>query len=108
MKFKGFNVHLEFDSYVNSENTAIQLISEDGEVICMATVNGNLTMPDNIVGIKEWGENEGITQFLIKNRIINKDPIDKELTGFVTIYYYQLTKYGESLMNQQRFDGDSD
>lgn len=85
VKFNGWNGEVEFGTY-NNGRTAITLNDvEDGQPIATATVN----IPDepiekNEVHIKNYSENQGITESLVEAGIINK-PHRKFQQGFVQI-----------------------
>jgi len=79
--------------YYSNDKKAIKLISvKDGEPIATATVNlSQYTLPDNEVFIKDYSENEGMTQSLIDADIILPDHVLAVKSGFVTIKSYILT-----------------
>ncbi len=95
VQFKVYECEIEFGKYVNG-NTAIQLIGKqgtkwEGELVAVASVNGEREVQENIVGIKNWSENEGMSEALIKANVIEEELLFTEPTGFVTIEYYKLT-----------------
>jgi len=84
MKFKQWNCDIFKTKYANGR-TAIKLYdSEHGDPIATATVNlPDETLPDNHVFIKNWSENEGILDCLVKANYIK--PTGRTVnTGFVT------------------------
>lgn len=90
--FNGYECELQFAKYGNG-NTAIQLIDkEDGSPVAVATVNGEDIPPSGVVGIKNWSENFGMVNALIKANVIEPELQFMEPTGFVAIEYYKLTK----------------
>lgn len=91
MTFNGYECELQFAEYGNG-NTAIQLLDkEDASVVAVATVNGEFQPPEGGVGIKDWSENVGMVDALIKANVIEPNLKFIEPTGFVTIGYYKLT-----------------
>lgn len=99
MHFIGIDVEPRFGRYYNG-NTAIELIDiEDGSPVATATVNGDLSpLPDYIVGIKDWGENVGMTECLIDGNLITPEVVMTEPSGYVTINYHRLTENGMELL----------
>lgn len=97
--FGGFykNCHFNTNHYLNG-NKALQIVDDEG-VICTCSVNGLRINDTDEIGIKDWSENEGMVDFLLKNEIIFGEPIDYENSGFVTIPYYKLTDKGMELFN---------
>lgn len=92
---KGYKCDVSFGQYFNG-NIAIQLIGSpntdyEGEAIAVASVNGEVTLNDDVVGIKTWSENEGIVKSLVDGKIIEPKLLGTEPTGFVNIEYYRLT-----------------
>lgn len=92
----GYACEVEFGQYYNG-NIAIQLIGKPGtdyeyETFATASVNGVIELPDDVVGIKTWTENEGMAQALIDGGVIESELIGIEPTGFVAIEHYKLTK----------------
>lgn len=92
---KGYKCDVAFGQYFNG-NTAIQLVGSadteyEGEAITTASVNGDVVLDDNVVGIKTWSENEGIVQSLVDGKVIEPKLLGFEPTGFVNIEYYKLT-----------------
>lgn len=101
----GYKCEVMFDSYAYNANTALILIGVEsdykGEVIAVATANGSMVLPPNIVGIKDWSENEGIVESLIDANVIKPEMSDYEPSGFVEIKYYELTEEAIKLKNSQ-------
>lgn len=92
----GYECEVYFGQYGNG-NIAIQLIGKTGtdyehEAIATASVNGEIELPNHIVGIKTWSENKGMVQALVDGGVIEPKLIGGEPTGFVAIEHYELTK----------------
>lgn len=101
VNYKGWECEILFGQYGNG-NTAIQLIhKEERDVVSVATVNGSKQYPKEIIGIKDWSENEGMVHALQKAGVIEKGLIDIEPTGFVLIEYYKLTDAALAELNEQ-------
>lgn len=108
--FKDFEVELEFGVYDKGEGTAITLIEvQTGEYVTTATINldspdfhlGLMMHGERFVAIKEYGENEGMTQFLIDNDFIKPKPVSSMRTGFVSVKGYLLTDAAIVLLYEQ-------
>jgi hypothetical protein len=84
VKFRKHVCTVEFSEY-NNGRTAISLYEKDtGEPYCVATVNlPEVMLKEDEVIIKNYSENEGLLDVLIKAGIVSK-PIRKEYTGYVT------------------------
>lgn len=74
LKFKGYNLAIELNKYSDNNGTALALFEiEDHSPFAMATINMPLIeLNENEVIIKNYSENEGIEELLIKNGIIEK------------------------------------
>jgi hypothetical protein len=77
--------------YRQGDRTALELVDhKTGEPVAMATVNiPEEPIEKDEVIIKNWSENEGILQALIKGGIISK-PIRETKTGYATAYVCKL------------------
>lgn len=84
VKHKGENLAAVFNKYQNNDRTAILLVdAETGELWTVATVNvPEENISDDEVIIKDWSENEGITDALIDAGII-EEPHDMVICGLV-------------------------
>lgn len=102
IKFKKWNCIAKGMYYANREK-ALQLIDENNnEVIAMATVS----FPDEFLGddeifVKDYSENEGMTEALIEANIIYKTPIETAASGHATIVAYELTEEGLKLWDNR-------
>lgn len=78
-------------------NLALQIVNDEG-LIATCTVNGRAVFTNgDIIGVKDYGENEGMVDFLKSIDIIVAPAIYKEFSGFVTIPYFKLTESGKEL-----------
>lgn len=98
VSFLGYKCKVMGGMYKNKQK-AIQLIdAQDGSPIAVATVcMVNETINEDEVFIKDYSENEGITDVLIKAGIIFPEIIKTVNSGFVKISAYKLTL--KALMN---------
>jgi hypothetical protein len=90
------NCTFKTDKYHNG-NLALQIVDDEG-LIATCTVNGRAVFTNgDIIGIKDYSENEGMVDFLKSIGIIEDRPTYKEISGFVTIPYFKLTESGKEL-----------
>jgi hypothetical protein len=84
VKFKRWICFVEMGTYPNDRN-AIELInSKNGEPILVATINvPEILINEDEVIIKNYSENEGVFEALIKAKIIG-NPIRTIQTRFIT------------------------
>lgn len=68
--YKGEKVYLNLEKYHEPSNTALIFKAEDGEIYFVATVNIDAELPNGFVLIKNYGENEGILEWLVENNIV--------------------------------------
>ena len=96
-----YEVYLEFNRYADNGATAIQLMSDEEGPIATATVNpvdeefDRMVKKDGghrFVCIKDYSENEGMTQFLMENNVIKPDLITWIPSGFVLLGAFELTE----------------
>lgn len=100
MKYKKWDVELEFGRYSYFNNISITLLNlhptiEDGETIAVATVNIE-PLEENEVSIKDYSENEGMLQWLIDNGII-EEPHRYIQSGWVRV---PICKLKEGVVNE--------
>lgn len=103
VNFNGFVCDVEFSFYENGKNVAIILNDEqDGELVTVATVNGEIETDGTYVGIKDWSENEGIVQALFDGGILLDEVVTIEFSGFVSIPYLNLTEEALAEVNKAK------
>ena len=92
IKFKTYNCIAQ-GTYYDNGRKAIQLIdTEDGQPIATASVNiVKADCPDDCIYVKDYSENEGMSNALNIAGIIEVTPIDMVESGYVTIGLYKLT-----------------
>lgn len=84
VKFRNWDCILSFAKYRTTDATSIQLLdANDGHPIAVATVNLDVVPEKDHVFIKDWSENEGMVESLVKAGVIS-EPIGEIPTGFVT------------------------
>ena len=88
VKFKQWDCILEVSEYSNGGIALLLNDADDGEPIATASVwiEG---IPEGCVAIKDYSENEGMTDALINAKIIKPQIIDFHRSGFVTIMIYE-------------------
>jgi hypothetical protein len=74
--------------YAHGDASSLSFITLDGEPIMVASVNPPEPLADNEIAIKNWSENEGIEDELIRFGFIPPHPIRFIQSGFVSIPVY--------------------
>jgi len=71
--FNGWNCVLVKHKYEKGGGVALELVDEiDGESVAMATVNlPEVVLDHDVVLIKDWSENEGMLDCLVKHNIVS-------------------------------------
>lgn len=82
---------------MDNGNVAILLRDkEEGEVVTVATVN-TVPLPDRLVAIKNYSENEGVLDFLIENNVVEPEKGNTIYSGFVEIPIHRLTEESRAM-----------
>jgi len=81
--FKGSQFEVHIEKYRNNNRNAIMVIKKDDpDYDYIATINiPNANIDENMVIIKNYSENEGILDMLVKEKIVTK-PIRYVQSGF--------------------------
>ena len=90
------NCYVEATVYARSEKRiALQIFQIDHnfvDVVAIATVNmPEHPCPPDEIYVKDWSENEGMTEFLVNNRIINPKVEHYVTSGFAHVSRHKLT-----------------
>ena len=90
VQFKRWLCDVKLAQYSNNR-PALQLVdAKNGDLVAVATVNfPDIHLEPNQVIIKNYSENEGIAEALMKSNIIGP-PLTKILSGFVTVNIHEL------------------
>jgi hypothetical protein len=90
-----------FERYQNGQ-LALELVEADtGEDWCMASVALPAGLPDDLIAIKNWSENEGMSGILERAGLIEGQPVQNVRSGFVQVPVYRLTAVGLELARTQ-------
>lgn len=81
--YKGEKVTVEIGRYITGQH-AIQLVDETGIPYTVATVAISEHLDMNEVAIKNYSENEGMLDWMMKEKLVGA-PIRHVNSGFVTI-----------------------
>lgn len=102
VSFLGYDCVMVATRYAVNDRFALQLFSEIGELIAVATVNlPDYDLPDGCVAVKNYSENEGMWEALVKAGIIEAEPRDFVNSGYVSIPIGVLTPRALDLINEQ-------
>ena len=96
------NCQFVIDRYANPDNLYLGICMKDPETdsleqICHCTANTHIKLPDDRITVKNYSENEGMEEFLIKEGIIEEHPYSCITSGFVIINVFKLTEKGKKL-----------
>ena len=69
-KYMSQPANLAITRYANNGNIALMLLADDGEPQMKCTINRDGTVPDNIVVVKDYAENEGMLNAAIAAGIV--------------------------------------
>ena len=82
MKFQEWNCLVQYSNYKVNNQKAIRLVdAEDGCPIATASVCIDYDFNNNETAIKNWSENEGMLEALVKNSVV-KDTGKRVPCGF--------------------------
>lgn len=80
---QSYNVTVNLAKYANNRTSISLTDADDGQPYATATVNiDHVLLADNEVLIKDYSENEGMLDFLVKNNIVTPTPNGVQ-SGFV-------------------------
>ena len=108
VKFKEWECDVMFSLYNNMRLSIRLLDTKVGDLIATATVNlPHCELGEYQVFIKEYSENEGMTDALIKAGIILPEMQNSVNTGHVSVGAYEMTDtvkkiYEDLLINSER------
>lgn len=74
LEYQGVKVKLLLGKYIYPENNALFMETLDEEPHCTCSINLETDTPidDDLIFIKDYSENEGMTKFLLENGIISE------------------------------------
>lgn len=107
MKFGRYPCKVVFARYVKNGNTAIRLVADapngecglmDEEPIATATVNGGNKLDPGLVAIKNYSENTGMDDALIRAGVIESEVVHSD-PCFGDFPIYRLTKASLALVS---------
>lgn len=103
-----FNYESKYETYMECEivkgryyennNLCLSLFNYELGPITKITVNTDIKLPDDRIAIKDYSENAGMVDWLVKNNLIEKEPIRHILQGYVEIPVHKLTDYAKNLL----------
>lgn len=84
VKFGEWECELKLEEYYNGNKAIYLFDKETGELVTVATVNLEEVLPEGQVYIKDYSENEGMLEALVKAGVVS-EPISYVPSGFVII-----------------------
>jgi len=97
------NCRFECHRYTDNNNLALLIYDDEGPV-CTCSVNMCEPVDDSKICIKDWSENAGVPDELIRLGIIEPEPVDEIWNDFVSANVYNLTENGKQLFREQLKD----
>lgn len=82
--------YLETNRYTSNGNLVLRALDRIGQPVMTITVNIDVKLPDSIVMIKDYSENEGVVQCFIDLGFIEPTPVNSYESGFVVVRSYKL------------------
>lgn len=90
VQFKEWRCEVIQNEYMTTGNICLQLVdAEDFDPVAFATVNTDVVLPEGLVGIKDYSENEGMLAALVEGGIVSQ-PVGTLKQGFVVVYICKL------------------
>lgn len=109
IQYKQWNTEPVFGPYRSNGNTSLQLRDpRSGSPVATSSVNINVLLPENVVAIKDWTENEGMIDALQEGGVLKNELYGAYPTGGVHAYAYELTDKYDKIRDQQYKENDFD
>ena len=80
--------------YTNNYNTALGILDNNENLESLITTNLDIKLPENQVFLKTWGENDGLLDYLIEQKII-KLTGEKYQSGFVEVLVAEVLNFND-------------
>ena len=94
------NCNFKVSRYMDNKNLALIIEhKESNETIAIATVNTGDKLPDDRICVKNYSENDGMDDFLLKLGIIEGEPVTSILLPHATVPVYMLSESGKELFS---------
>lgn len=84
--------------YYPNNNIGIEIWSNSEGPITKVTVNPDIELPRDRIAIKDYSENEGMVDWLVSMNIIEPNPVDIIISGWVEIPVHLLTDAGKEII----------
>lgn len=89
--YKGRDVYIMKSEYMGNDAAALMLSSVDTmELVLTASVNASVNCGTDKCFIKNYSENSGVEEWLIKNNIIGAESLASVPSGFVSLPLYTI------------------
>ena len=83
--FLNYKCNIVKEQYANGRTALLLIDADDNEHVATATVNlPDDDIPEKYVAIKDYSENEGMLNLLIKEKIVAQ-PVEHINSGFINI-----------------------
>ena len=84
VNYKGYECNLITSRYFHGDRVALHLIDVNGEPVAVCSVNLDDPLGENEIFIKDYSENEGMADFLVKEGIVELTG-ERVQTGYVSV-----------------------
>ncbi|WP_442638158.1 hypothetical protein [Rossellomorea marisflavi] len=98
--YKGAVVSLELAKYAHNNQKAMTFSDEEGIPYFVATLCVEDKLEDDEVAIKDYSENSGVLEWLIKNELVHP-PHNQTFSGYAVIPICRLTQGVIELFEEQ-------
>lgn len=97
------NCTFKWGRYGNG-NVALMIESDEEGPIATCTVNTGDYISFPYIVVKDWSENQGMTEFLVSQGIVCSETKAEIETGFVTAKVMMLTEKGQKMFEEEMGD----
>ena len=94
------NCTFKWGRYGNG-NVALMIESDEEGPIARCTVNPSEYIAFPYIVVKDWSENQGMTEFLVSQGIVCGETKAEIETGFVTAKVMMLTEKGQKMFEEE-------
>lgn len=91
------NCYFRTGRYPNG-NLAIGIYNANQGPITKVTINPDITLPDDIIAIKNYSENSGIVEWLVSEGIVEELAESRVDYRWVSIPLHKLTEKGKQML----------
>lgn len=90
IKFNDYTGFMNFNLYRSDDSIFIELMDYEGPIMVMTVCLNQHDLEEDVILVKDYAENAGITLALIDAGVIEPESTDSFHSGYVTIHAYRL------------------